>query len=318
MREYGKVAILFWQRGSGKRLRGDTEAQVIALYLVSCAYSHSVGLYYMGLPSLAHDVGIPLEGAKKALRRVCAAGFAKYDEANELVWVPNLAEIEIGNSLKPGDKRKGFVQDTAAGFRNHPFAVEFFDLYGARFGLEEPKALRSPFEGVVQLLWDPFEANSKAIQVQDQKQEETTPKTQKRKTPSAPAAPPAGYSQVVACWFEHYEKRYGQKPKWGKRPGAQLKQLLDEYTADELCDLIPYFFAWKRAEVIDAGHSFGKGYACFVSKLDELRADIADPERRRESGVARAHDRRADKTSAVDDAVETALKILQGGANVAS
>lgn len=318
MREYGKVAILFWQRGSGRRLRGDTEAQVVALYLVSCAYSNSVGLFYLGLPVLAHDVGIPLEGASEALRRVCAAGFAKYDEVSELVWVPNLAEIEIGNSLKSGDKRKGFIAGLAASFRNHPFAKEFHDLYGERFGLETPKALGSPFEGVVKLLWDPSEANSKAIQVQSQKQERNYTEIAKRKTPSAPAAAPAGYSQVVACWFEHYEKRYSQKSKWGKRSGNQLKQLLDEYTPDELCELIPYFFAWKRAEVINAGHSFGKGYACFVSKLDELRADIVDPERRQEAGVAKAHERRTEKTSAVDDAVETAIKILEGGASVTS
>ena len=44
MRDYAKIRPVFWTRGTGKKLRGDPEAQVVALYLMSAPLSHMTGL----------------------------------------------------------------------------------------------------------------------------------------------------------------------------------------------------------------------------------------------------------------------------------
>jgi hypothetical protein len=136
-----------------------------------------------------------------------------------------------------------------------------------------------------------------------------------RKTPSAQSASPPGFGEVIAVWFEHYEKRYGQRPKWGAREGRQLKTLMADYTAEELCDLIRYFFAWRRPEVIKAGHSFAKGYTSFIAKLDELRADIAAPERRAEAAQAGDKERNDNRKAATLSQAERLAQRFTGTHN---
>ncbi len=112
---------------------------------------------------------------------------------------------------------------------------------------------------------------------------ELRPKIQKQKkqrTPSAPKASPLGYRETVDLWFVEYERYYKQKPAWGAVYGRQLVNLMGKADALELTTLIPAFFAWRRQEVINGGHSLSTGYASLAMKLDELRADLANPERR--------------------------------------
>ena len=97
MREYAKVAPQFWTGTTGKRLRGmGRDVQVVALYLVTCPSANMLGLYYLPLPTLCHEIGMKPEGALKALRRVSEGGFATYDTASEHVWVKEMARFQIG------------------------------------------------------------------------------------------------------------------------------------------------------------------------------------------------------------------------------
>lgn len=147
-------------------------------------------------------------------------------------------------------------------------------------------------------------------------QQSAKPKRERKpRTPSAPAASPTGFGDVVAAWFAAYERRYHRKPKWGPRQGAQLKQLMVTYSAEELAHhergLIRHFFAWQRPEVIKGGHSFGKGAACFTLKIEELEADIAAPERRREAATAQKLEHDADRnTQQQDQAARVAAQII--------
>ncbi len=106
MRDYGKVSPRFWTGRTGKRIRDlGRDAQVVALYLVTGPNANMLGLYYLPLPTLCHEVGSPLQGAQKARRGLSEAGFAHYDEATEHVWVPEMARHQVGEALKVGDKR---------------------------------------------------------------------------------------------------------------------------------------------------------------------------------------------------------------------
>jgi hypothetical protein len=70
-----------------------------------------IGLYYMPLAFLSHETGLTIEGAKKGLNSAIKAGFCKYDEHSEMVWVIEMATHQIGDALKPGDKRCAGVQN---------------------------------------------------------------------------------------------------------------------------------------------------------------------------------------------------------------
>lgn len=135
MRDYAKLSPFFWARGSGKKLRGDATAQVIAFYLSTSPAANMVGIYYVSLATIANDTGHPIDAVREALMRVELAGYAFYDFEAELAWIPNHARFEIGPEMTPGDKRRKKVVAELAQVDGHPFGVEFRSLYGAAYGL---------------------------------------------------------------------------------------------------------------------------------------------------------------------------------------
>ncbi len=148
-----------------------------------------------------------------------------------------------------------------------------------------------------------------AAEVEIATRSETKPK--KPKTPTAPTADADGYIELVGLWFTSYEKRYGAKPAWGAVYGRQLKNLLARSSVEELRDVIPKFFAWKRPEVIKGGHSLSTGNACLLLKLDELRADILAPERRAFAAVVADVERNDERHAQVDGQTQRVFKILE-------
>jgi hypothetical protein len=300
VREWGKVSTAFWERGSGKRLRGEHAAQVAALHLVSCRWANSIGVFYIPLPALAHAMGSPLEGAMEALLRVIEAGFCQYDLASEMVWIPNQAEIEIGESLKPNDNRKASVQQMLNALGNHPYASAFWDRYGEAYGLTKPKALASPFGGP----WEPLLSQSKSKARTKQEQERSSRALEKNPNPPDPETEhiepvPTPVAQVRRAFLDGYAARYPMaKPyPWGAREGGAAKNLLKSVPLDEALDLVCWFFVWKRPEVIKAGHPFCTGANSLVMKHLELRADLAHPERRAFAAVVTADEKQANNNA---------------------
>jgi uncharacterized phage protein (TIGR02220 family) len=147
MREYAKVSGRFWSGETGKLLRAaGRDAQTIALYLITCPSSNMLGMYYLPLPTLCHEVGISKEGASKALRRVSEASFAFYDASSEYVWVPEMARWQIGTALDPKDKRVTGIKRDLETLRKSPFFNEFLKRYREPFHLQDVISDGSPFE----------------------------------------------------------------------------------------------------------------------------------------------------------------------------
>jgi hypothetical protein len=154
MRDFAKVSPLFWTRGSGRRLRGNAEAQLVGLYLLTCPSANMIGVYYLPLVTMAHETGLSEARTLVALSALEAADFAFYDVAAELVWVPNMAAYQLGDTLKEADKRRGGVFAELERVEGHRYASAFWARYGEAYSLgpmlvqEAPsKPLRSPFEG---------------------------------------------------------------------------------------------------------------------------------------------------------------------------
>jgi hypothetical protein len=168
-RDYSKVAPQFWTGPTGKALRSaGPEALVVGCYFMTCPSANMIGLYYVPLPVICHETGIPSEGASKVLRRVSATGFAQYDDETETVWVPEMARFQIDDTLKPGDLRiKGIVRELAA-VRKCKFSRDFYEKYRAPFKLPE----LSWWGGDVEILGRPLEGPSEALRSQEQEQEQ--------------------------------------------------------------------------------------------------------------------------------------------------
>lgn len=183
-RDYSTLRSAFWTGDTGKRIRkrGD-DAVVVALYLVSAPTANMIGLYYLPLPTLAHETGRPIEGALKALASLSEEGFAHYDEASETIWVPQMAYYQIGESLKASDNRCVSVLKQANEHRKSRYFSAFVERYWDAYSLPKQKPLGSPSEA-------PSDPLGSQDQEQDQDQEQE-PERERSPAPPEPVHAPA-------------------------------------------------------------------------------------------------------------------------------
>lgn len=186
MREYARIAPTFWTRGSGKKLRGDPDAQVVAFYLFTGPNATMIGLYHLVLPTMAHEIGLPVERARAALARVCAVGIAMYDEEEELVFLPEGAKYQIGCALSGNDPRKKGVVNALEPFGGHPFVGAFLQKYARAFSLTITTKSEAPSKQVGSTL----EAPPGLLRSQDQDQAQD--QAQKKARVGFENPPPSG------------------------------------------------------------------------------------------------------------------------------
>lgn len=164
MRDYGIVSPRFWIGETGKQLRGDAESQVLALYLMTCPHSTMTGVFHCPVLYMAHETGLGMEGATKALARLSEVGFCEYEEASETVFVVRMAAYQIGESLKPGDKRILGLHREVERMPETRMKTRFLEVYGVPFRLIEQEKKESPIEA-------PSKPHRSQEQDQEQEQE---------------------------------------------------------------------------------------------------------------------------------------------------
>lgn len=150
MRDYSKVSSVFWTGKTGKSLRGDMQAQVIAMYLLTSPHANMIGVFHCPIIYMAYETGSPIEGASKGLQTLIEGGFCSYDEDEELVWVHNMAKHQIGDELAAADKRVKSIQKQYGNLPECRIKQGFYEKYKAAFNLVKndtnTKPLPSPSE----------------------------------------------------------------------------------------------------------------------------------------------------------------------------
>lgn len=153
MREYGKVSPQFWIGKTGKALRGKPDEQLLALYLMTSPHANMIGLFHCPVAYMAHETGLTIEGASKALQSLVDVGFCTFDAENEYVFVHQFAAHQIGKEMSATDKRCKGVENELAKVRKGLCYQAFIDRYSAAYHLQEKpktkpkvKGLRSPIQ----------------------------------------------------------------------------------------------------------------------------------------------------------------------------
>src|SRR5580704_10965654 len=105
-RDYSIFRHTFWTGETGRKLRdAGGDAQRMAAYLITCASSNMIGLYYLPLPLVCHELGMTEQGTIKALQRVVESGFASFEGVEEVIFIPEMASQQIGEPLLTKDNR---------------------------------------------------------------------------------------------------------------------------------------------------------------------------------------------------------------------
>jgi hypothetical protein len=191
MRDYGKVSPQFWVGKTGKALRGNLPAQILALYLMTSPHANMIGVYYCPIEYMAKETGLPIEGASEALQSLIDADFCTYEADSELIFVHAFAEHQIGGALKATDLRVKGIQNELEKVPQGQCYQAFVARYSIAFNLpineqEKPKT-ESPIEA-------PLEALRSQKQKQKQKQKQNID------------APPDGVAATVWQDFQKIRK----------------------------------------------------------------------------------------------------------------
>ena len=181
MRDYGVVSPKFWIGDTGKYLRGNAAAQVLALYLMTCPHANMIGVFHCPVLYMAHETGLGMEGASKALQSLIEAGYCTYDEASETVFVHRMAAYQVAESLKPGDNRVKGVEREWQNIGPSVLKQAFFAMYSVAFHLPVEDKKTSPFKA-------PPKPLASQEQEQDQEQDQ-------EKSAGKPATPPGSGKQ---------------------------------------------------------------------------------------------------------------------------
>lgn len=163
MRDYGKVSPQFWIGRTGKALRGNAEAQLLALYLMTSPHANMIGVYHCPIAYMAHETGLTIEGASKALESLVNADFCTFDEADEYVFVHQFAVHQVGEQLSPSDKRCKGVENELSKVPKNQCWQAFRARYAVPYNLPVSPENASPFEA-------PLKPLASQKQKQEQKQ----------------------------------------------------------------------------------------------------------------------------------------------------
>ncbi len=264
MRDYARISPRFWIGGTGKAIRaGGVEAQLVALYLVSSPHSNMLGLYYLPRALITHETGLSVQGASKGLRRCIEAGFCAYDDATETVWVYEMALYQIGETLKPDDKRCKGIQREYDALPENPFLSAFFEKFKEAFHLvrcrtERPAEVRG------------IEAPYKPHRSQDHEQEHEQAQEQEHELAASPRrARPAGReTDLTDEQFEAFKTAYprrGGEYRWAQARTHVNAALAAGETLDAVMAGVQRYAAYIAATG-DAGTQFVKTAAVFASQ----------------------------------------------------
>jgi hypothetical protein len=137
VRDYASISPKFWIGETGKALRGNAHAQLLSLYLMTSPHSNMIGIYHCPILYMAHETGLGMEGATKALDSLIEAGFCEYDEASETVFVVRMAAYQVGESLKANDNKILGIRKAYANISVARMKARFYEVYAESFHLEE-------------------------------------------------------------------------------------------------------------------------------------------------------------------------------------
>ena len=209
MRDYGVVSPRFWIGTTGKELRGNPPAQVLALYLMTSPHANMIGVFHCPLIYMAHETGLGMEVASKALQSLIEAKFCTYEESSETVFVHRMAAFQIGDHLSEQDKRCKGVEREWNNIPSRQLQQAFFAIYSVAFHL--PKQSRKA-RGT--------EAPSKPPRSQEQEQDQE----QDQEPPLSPQG--GGFDEFWSAYPKKVGKDDARRAFQKRKPDGELLALM--------------------------------------------------------------------------------------------
>lgn len=257
-RDYGKVESGFWTGKTGKALKKQgPEAVIVALYLMTCQHANMLGLYYLSKTYIAVDTPLGFEGACKGLQGACEAGFCRYDEESEMVWVLEMASYQIGEKLEPKDNQVKGVQRQYDALPENPFLAQFYERYAKSFHMTSGRGLQPKKQSPSKAPRKPLrsqEHEQEQEQEHEHQQDQEQAQEQKGSTGARAARSPAPTAAVWEAYSDAYEARYHQKPIRNATVNGILAQLVGRL-GETAPDVARFYVGHNKAFYVSCQHA---------------------------------------------------------------
>lgn len=255
MRDYSRVSPKFWTGHTGREIRDKgRDHQVLALYLLTSPQANMIGLYYLPVAYAVHETGISAARIPTVLADLEEVGFCKYDHESEVVWVVNMARLQLGDA-KPNDKQRIGAAKQYEAAPSSPLLGLFHDEYASEI----------PFKARREALKKPLPRPSEALPIQATAQHSTA---QQRATgdehsdehstatsTASAASPPKDVASVWSHWRER-NPTVRRETLASENPEARLiRKRLKSYSVGDLCLAIDGLFLdpWATANKCELG-----------------------------------------------------------------
>lgn len=280
MRDHATVGPAFWSGSTGRRMRTNKDARILATYLITGPSAHALGLYYLPIPTILHETGLTQDEFEGAMRWLSSEGVAFYDADREWVWVPRMAFFQLGETIKASDKKMPWIRRHIARFRGHGFHLQFLMAYGVPYNLAEEMALidRAPAKPTEALPGEqkPLLKGHPTRQDQDPDQEQegslppahdptghapdpehreglsTVPSLSAPRAPEQPAQAISG-SSLRALFGRTYATAIGGKFEWQVVAGTAMYEKTEAFARILTPEDLPYLESTLRT-VLQAAH----------------------------------------------------------------
>jgi hypothetical protein len=114
-------------------------AYLTALHLMLNAHANMIGVYYQPYSYLSCDLFLEMSEVKCIMEKLIKDGFCEYDQDKEYIWVCDLAEMRVGESLKVNDNQVKGVRVLIEELPELTFMNKFIDRYAKAFHLSRYK-----------------------------------------------------------------------------------------------------------------------------------------------------------------------------------
>lgn len=126
---FTKLPSDFWNSKSGRAVRASgPHGFAIYWYLRSSAQANYIGMYNLNVGYTAVDLGISNDVVMEYVKKFEEASLVSYDPANEIIWIIDQAQVQVGE-LKKGDKRIVGVNKDVAAIARSTIRDGFFSKY---------------------------------------------------------------------------------------------------------------------------------------------------------------------------------------------
>lgn len=275
MRDYGKVAPGFWTGKTGKAIKGKgPEAVIVGLYLLTCQHANMLGLYYLSKTYIAVDTPLGLEGASKGLQGAIEAGFCRYDEDSEVVWVVEMAAFQIAEQLDIKDNRCRGIQREYDALPENPFLAPFYERYAEAFHMTAMRGAPAKKDRGSKAPRKPLRSQEQEQEHEQQQDQEQDQKQDRFGKPAAAGEPGRKAAASGPAWEAYsaaYATRYGVAPVRNAQVNAQLAQVVGKLGADEAPQVAAFYLTSQNRFYVSAGHSVG----VLLRDAEKLRTEWA-------------------------------------------